>query len=117
MNTALDPLSTPFLPTPRSSALTADEMAQIVDEHAAALWRGHESVDDPFYRWLGSCLRATTEPEPSGRPAAVSTLAAGGAGIRWHETPSAIIGCVPGLRDAQYVIPRYACPPWFHAKS
>jgi hypothetical protein len=117
MSTALDPDSASFMPAMSSTALSAVEMAHIVDEHVAALWRGEESGDGPFYRWLGSCLRTGDAPEPAGRPAAISRLAAGGTGIRWHETPTAILGFVPGVRDACYVVSRYACPPWFRAKS
>lgn len=41
----------------------------------------------------------------------MSVLAAGGLGIRWFETPSAIIGIVPGHAEGHYLVSRLAIPP------
>jgi hypothetical protein len=101
----------------RALALSAEEMATLVDDHASALWRGDEAADSPFYRWLTSCLEPNDTREPIGDPIAVSRLAAGGAGIRWHETATAIVGYVPGVPNARYVVSRFAVPGWLRASN
>jgi len=100
----------------RSAPLTAGEMAMLVDEHASALWRGEEAADSPFYLWLSTCLHTAHGQEPPHGPVAISRLAAGGAGIRWYESPTEIVGYVPGVMNAHYVIPRHAFPTWIRAE-
>src|SRR5438067_1404532 len=96
----------------RTYPLSAEEMAAIVDDHAAALWRGQEAADGPFYRWLNTCLAAEAAGAPAEAPIAISRLAAGGAGIHWHETATDVVGYVPGIADARYVVSRFSFPHW-----
>jgi hypothetical protein len=91
--------------------LTPRDLALSVDRHLAALWRGDENIDDDFFRWLTSLWSPTTVPEPTTPPQAVSVLGAGGVGIRWYETRSALVGYVEGRPGGCYRVPTTAAPP------
>ncbi len=93
-----------------SRTLTAHELASIIDEHAAALWRGDEDIDDLFYGWFASCWTLSQSLEPEDPPSARSVLAAAGIGIRWYESPTELHGYVAGRSGSHYVVSRFATP-------
>lgn len=88
---------------------SAAEIARAYDAYVSALWRGDADVA-PFGVWLGACWRAGPAPMPAAPPAAISPCGGGGRGITWHDTPAAVLGCVPGA-DGRYVVPPEAVPP------
>jgi hypothetical protein len=92
-------------------ALTTRDLALIVDQHVAALWRGDENIDHAFFSWLASWWRPSEAPEPGTPPSAVSVLGAGGVGIRWYETPAGSVGYVEGRPNGCYRVPTSAVPP------
>jgi hypothetical protein len=91
--------------------LTTRRLAQSVDQHLAALWRGDEDVDHAFFRWLASWWEATDSTRPALQPDAVSVLGAGGVGIHWYQTTTEILGYVPGREDGCYRVPITSSPP------
>jgi hypothetical protein len=91
--------------------LTTRDLALIVDQHVAALWRGDENVDHAFFSWLASWWRSSETPAPSTPPSAVSVLGAGGVGIRWYETPAGSLGYVESRPNGCYRVPTSAVPP------
>jgi hypothetical protein len=90
--------------------LTSRDLAQTVDRHLAAVWRGEASQEEDFFRWLTSLWSATSPPEPASPPNAVSVLGAGGGGIRWYKIESTFVGYVDG-RSGCYRVPANAIPP------
>jgi hypothetical protein len=110
MNTEIDLGYFPPPPSPGTPTPTLRELASMVDEHSAALWRGDEDIDSDFFRWFASCLCFGTVAEPTGPAVARSVLAAGGFGIRWYETPTEFTGFIPGRSNARYVIPKSEIP-------
>jgi hypothetical protein len=111
MVSEIDPIGSlpPSLLEP--ALLTPRDLATAVDQHLAALWRGDESVDDPFFRWLASCWTSNASPEPATPPQAVSILGAGGGGIRWYEMGSEFIGYAEGRPGGCYHVPNAAALP------
>lgn len=91
--------------------LTETQLASLVDQHLAALWRGDEASDNPFFAWLASCWRPEPATEPARGRRARSVLAAGGLGITWIESPSAIMGFIQGHREGHYRVSPYSAPP------
>jgi hypothetical protein len=90
--------------------LTSRELALTVDRHLAAVWRGEESQEDEFFRWLTSLWTTSSPPEPVSPPSAVSVLGAGGGGIRWYQRDAMFIGYVDG-QSGCYRVPANATPP------
>ena len=91
--------------------LTSRALAQAIDHHVAALWRGEKNIDDDFFVWLTSLWSPTAAPEPKGDPTAVSVLGAGGVGIRWYDAGAAFVGYVPGRPGGCYRVPATAVLP------
>jgi hypothetical protein len=92
--------------------LAARDLARSYDRALAAAWRGDDDRAVLFAGWLGQYWDEAP-PEPAVTPAAVSPLGAAGRGIRWHETPDAILGYVRDWnRPCGYRVPRTARPPF-----
>ena len=77
----------------------------------ATLWRGDGTTVDELESWLRLFWTEGCQAEPSERPDAVSVFGGSGKGIRWFETPTLILGFVPGCPDHCYRVPKNATPP------
>jgi hypothetical protein len=85
-------------------------LARAYDDVLAAACRGDDLPRQAFAAWLDPFWQDIAPPEPSLPPAAVSRLGGGYRGIRWHETPAALLGYVPGSHGC-YRIPLAAVAP------
>ena len=90
---------------------TARQIARAYDSYISAVWRGDTSETRRFAAWLKGCWGLGGPPEPAAPPAAISALGGAGASIRWHETPSMILGYIPGVLHRCYQVPRDAVIP------
>ena len=87
----------------------AAELARAYDAYISALWRGDADAAR-FATWLAAYWRAGPAPVPAAPPVAISHCGGGGRGIHWHDTPTAVLGCVPGAGGC-YLVPPDAAPP------
>lgn len=94
-----------------TTPLSGSRLAGLVDQHLAALWRGDEAADSPFFAWLASCWRMEPIGAPVNGQRARSVLAAGGLGITWIETNGAILGSIQGHQEGHYRVSAHATPP------
>jgi hypothetical protein len=88
--------------------MNAAQLAAIYDEHLTQIWRngsGHPALDRG---WLEQWWTADCPKEPNSPPDATSILAAGGAGIRWRETDTELLGYVPSRIGGCYRVPKTA---------
>lgn len=84
------------LPAPASaSGGAAQAIAHGYLRYAVALWSG-EAIGRSFGAWLDRFRCTEMPPVPPGSPDAVSPHGAGGRGIRWYETSTAVLGYIPG---------------------
>jgi hypothetical protein len=90
---------------------SAQQLARAYDRYVSAVWRGETEATHRFAAWLRGCWGLGAPPEPPTPPAAVSALGGAGASIRWHETPDAVYGYIPGVPLRCYQIPRDADVP------
>ncbi len=90
---------------------TARQLAQAYDRYVSAVWRGETDETQRFAAWLKGCWGLGGPDEPSAPPTAISALGGAGASIRWHETPTAILGYIPGVPHRCYQVPRDAIMP------
>lgn len=89
--------------------VSAIELARAYDAYISALWRG-ETTNDFFEAWLSGYWRLGSMPHPETTPAAISPCGGGGNGIQWHDTPTGVLGCVPGAGGC-YLVPLGVTPP------
>ena len=90
---------------------SAAELAVAYDGYVCALWRGESDEVRRFAIWLKGCWGLGGPPEPSGPPAAVSTLGGSGTSIRWYEADGFVLGYIPGVPHRCYRVPVDAEPP------
>lgn len=94
---------------------TAVELARAYDAYVSALWRGDADVAS-FSTWLAALWCADPVPLLAAPPAAISPCGGGGRGIQWHDTPTGVLGCVPGIEGC-YAVPPNAVPPSLRSPS
>lgn len=95
--------TTPSASSEQDRMVSAVELARVYDAHVSALWRDYEAPAS-FGAWLLTHWHAGSVPLPATSPAAISPCGGGGRGIHWFDTPTAVLGCVPGA-DGCYLVP------------
>ena len=87
----------------------AREVADSYLQSISAYWRGEPGLAEVEY-WLTSFGENQVRFDGGKTADAVSPHGAGGRGIRWYETPSAVFGLIPGSPRG-YRIPIDAISP------
>jgi hypothetical protein len=91
--------------------LTAQDLARRHDQAVTALWRGDPAPARTLTTWLAGFWHEDASSEPASQPAALSILGGGGAGIRWYDGDSTLLGYVRGVADRCYRVPTTAQLP------
>ena len=89
--------------------VTASDLSLAYTRAVSAYWRGESDFLPRFDAWLAGFWDEGGR-EPAADPQGVCPHAAGGHGIRWHDSRSAVLGYVPGTRG-RFRVPRSAVLP------